>query len=131
MLQEELEKRLEDIETKLEELENFYLENRLKIMDISEKLEKLTSKKNEFSRSVPMIPKSQATIKKEEKPPFMPPEIKPIKIEENKKEEKSPEENFPPPVKNVPVNVEPSKESHGEEDIKERIKKIREMIQKL
>ncbi|UCG95136.1 MAG: hypothetical protein JSV92_03770 [archaeon] len=76
MLQSDLEKRLEEIEIKIEELEDMILDNRLKIMDIFSKLEKKGPEKVRFEEVKKPKKRGIFGIKKMESPPPQEPEEK-------------------------------------------------------
>lgn len=102
MLQEDLEKRLEEIEMKIEELEDMILDNRLKIMDIFTKIEKKVSH---------LVRVGETNIEKPE-------EMEVVKIGETKK----PKGFFKPKKEARPEEIE---------DLKNRAKKIKNMLREL
>ena len=150
MLQEDLEKRLEDIETKLEELEHLHLDNKLKITEIMSRLEKLSSERKSFkSEEIPTAVKTSVESKTiqplatEEKNDIVLP-VKPKTVAPPFKEKKA--EELPPPAKpslEKPV-IEKTKTTWSppkiflkneqpkeDNEIKEKIERIKEMIKKI
>ncbi len=94
MLKEDLEKRLEDMEVKIEELEDCILDNRLRIMELAKKMEKksgpeLVKFEEPAAEEVEPEPKKPLFHKKEEeKEDDMPKEMDDFKTRARKKEEK-------------------------------------------
>ncbi len=106
MLQEDLEKRLEEIEAKIEELEDMILDNKLKIMDIFSRSEK---------KGGPSTVKFDAPKKAEAKP-------EEIETVAPKPKEPSPLRKIFKPKKAKPEEIE---------NLKDRAKKIKDMLREL
>ena len=142
MLQEDLEKRLEEIEAKLEELENLHLDNKLKITEIMSKLNEIYSERKKFrNEEIPTKPEPVFSSKNEEKKDTFVKTIEPAV-----KEEKS--ENLPPPAKpeleskkhidespkmvwSPPKTFLKNRQPQEDNEIKKKIERIKEMIQKI
>lgn len=111
MLQQDLEKRLEEIETKIEELEDMVLDNKLKIMNLYSKLEEKKSSVVKFETV-----EKRMTRELEEK-------IKPLPVLKPRETRRT--GNFFKP-KETKV-----KQERNLEDLNERAKKIKSMLREL